>query len=368
MKTRLIFAFALMSCLAFTAISCDDDKDSNKSKQPACDINTQLTCASQTAKNVCKEGDIVAEPCDENQECKDNVCQPKNTSEKVACDQSTVLKCASDKKKTKCEGGFIEEVECTGNEVCTDNNCVVPERENLVGDTCTVDVCYKNIPHYCEKSSHKLFITDKEDPSCGENAVCEVTDEINAFCLESCQTAGSTKFVCGQNQIQQYSAEAVCTQFPDGKLALYVDESDVDKTEFCDEECIDGHCLDQKPTTADKDQPCDRATYGYHCDDNKLVFCSYYSRVDVSDCENFDKVCRTDASNSKNSACVVDNDFCDNPGNITYSCREEDEEYDFETLLINECVKATDDQNYKFVDSKKCNIGSCTAEGACTDY
>ena len=369
MKIRSIFSAAMISCLALTAVSCGDDND--KDKKSECD-NTTLTCASETSKNVCKDGSVVAEPCGQNEVCKDNVCSKKDSEENEGAKcGNTTLTCASETSKNVCKDGSVVAEPCEQNEVCKDNVCSKKdseEKENLAGDTCTVDVCYKNIPHYCDKGSHKLFITEEEDPSCGADAVCEVTDEINAFCLESCETVGVKKFVCGQNQIQQYSAEAVCTQFPDGKLALYVDESDSDNTEFCEEECIEGRCLDQKPTTEDKDQPCEQESYGLHCDDNKLVFCGYYNKVDVSDCGSFEKVCRTDAGNSKNSACVVDDDSCDNPGDITYSCREEGEEYNFETLLITECVKATDNKNYKFVDSKRCDIGTCTAEGGCTPY
>ena len=349
-----------MASASVSLMSCSDDKDDDNTKEEAvCNDTTVLTCASNTAKTKCDGGKIVSENCGPNETCQDNICKSGDAT--IPCDSTTVLACASATVKTKCEDNIIKAENCNENETCLENVCVPNERDNLVGDTCTTDVCYKNIPHYCDKGNGKLYInTVSESPACEDGKVCEVADGINAFCLESCTKENDKKFVCGQNQVQLYSAEAVCKKFDDGKLALYVDESDVDNTEFCEVDCIDGHCTDVKPTTADKGKPCDKSKYGMHCDNDSIVFCNSFGLVDVSSCDG--RLCKVDAANKNNVACVT-NEPCDE-GDVSYFCTTNEDTY-VDRQSIYTCTKATDNKYYLFGDGRNCKAETCTESGGC---
>ena len=340
--------------------ACKPKGNENPPEKPNCTEDTPLSCASETSKNVCNAGKIEAQPCGDNEICEDNTCKPKgndNPPEKPQCTEDSKLTCASETSKNVCKDGKIEAQACGENEICENNSCKAKDdtpAKPVKGGDCTIDACDNNIPYYCVSGHYQV----DEESSCGDQ-VCEVMDGKNAFCLKACTKENETGKVCGQNQIQPYSADAVCKKFEDGKLAMYFDESDNESITFCDIKCEDGECVNQKPEvqTDDTGKPCD-STYGYTCFENNLQSCPI-SIVKAQACA---ETCsyKTDP---KDAYCVTD-EGC-KEGDLKYTCSSDDDEYN-DIQFTYKCEKAYDGKFYMFGTGKKgCAYGSCKEDGSC---
>ena len=324
---------------------------------PECTDDSALQCASETSKNVCNAGKIEAQACGDNEICENNTCKPKG-DDKPECTDDSALQCASETSKNVCNAGKIEAQACGNNEICKDNTCKPKDdkpTKPVKGGDCTIDACDNNIPYYCVSGHYQV----DEESSCGDK-VCEVMDGKNAFCLEACTKEKETGKVCGQNQIEPYSAKAVCTKFEDGKLAMYYDESDDSSITRCDNGCDKGECINQKPEviTDDTGKDCDKSEYGYSCSGNNLQYCNYFNKIAAIKCS----LC-TYASDPKDAYCAT-NEGC-TEGDVKNTCEEFDDNTD--RLHVSKCTKAHDGKYYMFVDVqvKNCESGSCKEDGSC---
>ncbi|GEM_PF-4632980 len=346
--------------------TCKAKGDDTPTDKPECTDDSALSCASETSKNVCKAGKIEEQACGENEICQDNTCKAKGDdtpTDKPECTDDKTLSCASETSKNVCKAGKIEEQACGENEICENNTCKAKSdtptepTKPVKGGDCTIDACDNNIPYYCVSGHYQV----DEESGCGDK-VCEVMDGRNAFCLEACTKENEVRNVCGQNQIQPYSAKAVCKKYEDGKLAVYYDEADSSAITMCDIECKDGECVNQKPVvqTDDTGKECD-SSYGYTCFENKLQSCPI-SIVQAQVCS--ETCAYMDGDKPNNAYCVTDEGCTENK--TEYKCSEIDE--NTERLLIYKCTKAHNGKFYMFgAGHKNCEYGSCKEDGSCDE-
>lgn len=324
--------------------------------EPECTETSVLKCASETSRNVCDKGKITAQKCGDNEICENNACKPKGTGSQPECTETSVLTCASETSKNICDKGKIVAQKCGNNEACVDNKCAELNKP-VKGGVCNRDTCGNNTAYYCIQGKYQV----NEDAPCGDK-VCEVTDGKNAFCLEPCTKENTVGRVCGRTQIFQFSSEATCKKFPDGKLAMFVDESSANESViYCDNECENGECINQheevKSDQIGKD--CTKSEFGFVCTGKDLLYCdTYFNKVAGQVCE---KTCsyKTDP---KDAYCVIDEGCTE--GEVKYRCQEIDENTDRQTSY--KCAKAHDGKFYMFgTGTTDCEAGSCKADGSC---